>query len=570
VSAAASPQPAPQQIVLVGLSGSGKSSTARVLAERLGWQLIDTDDEITKRGKTPAELIVDRGEPAFREIEASIIEEASKQIPAVIATGGGAFGDAHSRRRLGERGYICFLDATPPELARRIRQSSDGVERPMLGEDLEARLYELDRERRPYYNHADLWMPVQVPTAADEAPGEATAPRILRAWAEEGSEALRQDQRLERLGTDAPARVPAAIIDTGEQRTPIWVGPGELNRLAERLAQLKLNGTVFLISDADVMEAHGERVAGVLQEAGIAGASYVVPGGEASKSLRVASELYGWLSEQRAERGDTVVALGGGVVGDLAGYVAATYLRGMPFVQLPTSVLAMNDAAIGGKAAVDLPAGKNLVGAFHQPRAVLADIETLATMPHRALLEGFAEVIKHALILDPELLALLEQHAGELTSTDPDPDLLTQVTARSVRLKALVVSSDPQEQGLRATLNYGHTIGHAIEAITGYREYLHGEAVSIGMMGAARISERMGLISEEIVARQADLLRAFGLPLQASGLSAQAVMDAMLLDKKVQRGRPRFILLQSIGRAVVSDQMEERIVEEAVRGLVSP
>ncbi len=561
----------PQQIVLVGLSGSGKSATARVLAERLGWELIDTDDEITKRGgQTPAQLIVDRGEPAFREIEASIVEESAKRAPAVIATGGGAFGNARNRRLLGEQGYICYLDATPPELARRVRQSADGVERPLLGEDLEARLYELDRERRPYYNHADLWVPVQVAATEDETPGEGAAIRILRAWATNGVEALRQERRLERLAADAPARVPAAIIDTGDQRTPIWVAAGELNRLAERLEQLNLNGTVYLISDADVMEAHGERVAGVLDKAGIAGASYVVPAGEASKSLRVAEELYRWLAEQRAERGDTIVALGGGVVGDLAGYVAATYLRGMPFVQLPTSVLAMNDAAIGGKAAVDLAAGKNLVGAFHQPRAVLADIDTLATMPRRALLEGFAEVIKHALILDPELLAVLEQNANELTSGSPDLDLLTEVTVRSVRLKALVVSSDPEERGLRAILNYGHTIGHAIEAVTGYSEYLHGEAVAIGMTGAARISERMGLIDEDVVARQADLLRAFGLPLQASGLASSAVMDAMLLDKKVRGGRPRFVLLQGIGRAAVSDEVEERVVEEAVRGLVSP
>jgi 3-dehydroquinate synthase len=295
-----------------------------------------------------------------------------------------------------------------------------------------------------------------------------------------------------------------------------------------------------------------------------------VPAGEASKSLRVAGELYAWLSEQRAERADVILALGGGVVGDLAGYVAATYLRGIALVQLPTSVLAMNDAAIGGKAAVDLAAGKNLVGAFHQPRAVIADTSTLSTLPRRAYLEGFGEVIKHAMILDPELLRQLERRGQALTRANPDIDALTEVTARSARLKALIVSSDPHERGLRAILNYGHTIAHAIESVTGYSEYLHGEAVSIGMAGAARISERMGLIDEETLTRQLDLQRAFGLPLQASGLARDAVLDAMLMDKKVVDGKARFILLEGIGHAVVRDDVPAELIEETVRGLVSP
>ena len=333
---------------------------------------------------------------------------------------------------------------------------------------------------------------------------------------------------------------------------------------------LGLNGRVLLISDASVMEAHGGTVARVLDSAGIAGASYVIPSGESSKSLRVAEELYGWLSGLRAERRDVIVALGGGVVGDLAGYVAATYLRGLPLVQVPTSVLAMNDAAIGGKVAVDLPAGKNLVGAFYQPRAVIADTDTLRTLPRRSYVEGFGEVIKHGLILDPSLFHDLERHAGSLSTNNADPELLAAIFARSARLKALIVSTDPLERGIRAILNYGHTIGHGIETATAFAssEYLHGEAVSIGMMAAARIAVRLGLHDEELLARQADVLRAFGLPLAAPGVDATAILEAMKMDKKVEGGRMRFILLEALGRATVRGDVPQDLVAEVVRGVV--
>ena len=553
-----------QQIVLIGLSGVGKSSVGAILAERLGWPLIDTDDLVTElEGRTPAELITSRGEPAFRRIEERVVAEAARRTPAVISIGGGAFLSARSRRALGERGLICWLDAAPAEIARRLREAPDSTERPLLGEDLEGRLQELSDERRVHYSQADLWTPAQGLTPED------VAARILQAWS--GGQHVRAGgaRRLERLGSAHPVAGPAAIVDTGSERYPIWVGAGELMRLPERLRTLGLEGAVFVVADESVMEAHGERLVQALDAGGYRGASYVVPPGETSKSLRAAEEIYGWLAQSRAERRDTVIAFGGGVVGDLAGYVAATYLRGMPFVQVPTSVLAMNDAAIGGKVAVDLPDGKNLVGAFHQPRAVLSDTDLLRTLPRRAFTEGLAEVVKHALILDPLLLGEIERHAGDLGSTQPDRERLTRVIARSSRLKALIVSADPKERGLRAILNYGHTIGHAIEAVTGYEDYLHGEAVSVGMMGAARIAERLGLVDNEVVARQADVLRTLGLPLAAPGVDAEAVMETMFLDKKVEAGRLRFVLLEEIGRPVVRGDVPQEIVREVVRALTA-
>ena len=553
-----------RQIVLVGLSGVGKSATGAILADRLGWPLIDTDDLVTEaEGRTPAELITEDGEPAFRKIEERVVAEAARRVPAVIATGGGAFLSARSRRTLGERGLLCWLDATPTEIARRVREAVDGSERPLLAGDLEARLQELDDERRVAYSHADLWVPTQGLTPED------VAERILRAWGGGASALAGGERRLERLGMHPPAVGPAAIVDTGEDRYPIWVGAGELARLPERLHQLGLDGTVYLVADENVMNAHGEALVEALDAGGFRGASYVVPSGEPSKRLRVAEEIYAWLAESRAERRDTILAFGGGVVGDLAGHVAATYLRGMPLVQVPTTVLAMNDAAIGGKVAVDLPEGKNLVGAFHQPRAVISDVELLRTLPRRALAEGLAEVVKHALILDPGLMDEIERHAGALVAPPLDAELLTRVTARSARLKSLVVSADPREQGLRAILNYGHPIGHGIEAATGYTDFLHGEAVSAGMMGAARIGERLGLHDREIIARQGDVLRALGLPLTAPGVDPEAVLGAMRLDKKVERGRLRFVLLEEIGRPVVRNDVPEDLVREIVRGLVA-
>ena len=563
-----SPQRVPQQIVLVGLSGVGKSTIGKALAERLGWPFLDTDDLVLQReGKTAAALIIERGEAAFRRLEEVVVLEAARQTPAVIATGGGVVLSPGNRRALGERGFICYLDATPGEIARRLPAEGQPA-RPLIDGDPERRLREIDGERRAYYNHADLWVPVMGGAAQLDETRDRAVARILSAWARDAADLVSRSHRLERLGGAEPARGPAAVVDTGVERYPIWVAPDELRRLPDRLQQIGLAGRrVFLISDTNVMEAHGRTVAEVLDRGGIAGSSYVIPAGEESKTQRMAGELYRWLAGERAERRDVILALGGGVVGDLAGYVAATYLRGMPFVQLPTSVLAMNDAAIGGKVAVDLPEGKNLVGAFHQPAAVLSDVSVLRTLPRRSHIEGFAEVIKHAFILDPGLLDTLEANARSLAAGTADPELLAQVIGRSSHLKALIVSSDPEERGIRAILNYGHTIGHAIEQATGYTEYMHGEAVAVGMMGAGRIAVELGILEATVVDRQADLLRSFGLPLVAPGINVRAVLEAMQRDKKVEQGRMRFVLLEEVGRTTIRGDVPEDLVSRTVQSL---
>ncbi len=344
-------------------------------------------------------------------------------------------------------------------------------------------------------------------------------------------------------------------------------GWGLLEELGDRLLELGIKSPAYIITDSNVMRPHGRSVQRALQQRGIAAHCFIIPAGETSKSHRLAQAIYEWLVGLRAERGQAIIAVGGGVVGDLAGFVAATFLRGVPFVQVPTSMAAMVDAAIGGKVAINLPQGKNLVGAFYQPLGVFADVETLATLGQRELAEGWAEAIKHGLILDAGLVDVFEEHAEALMALEPE--LSTQVIRRSMAIKAEVVSQDERETlGIRILLNYGHTIGHALEASTEYGRFLHGEGVAIGMMGAARIAYQLGILPEAVVERQRRLLARFHLPIRASGVPVEDVLRAMSLDKKTVGGANRWVLLQDVGKAMVRGDVPRELVESTVRELV--
>jgi 3-dehydroquinate synthase len=321
----------------------------------------------------------------------------------------------------------------------------------------------------------------------------------------------------------------------------------------------------FVVTDGGAYR-HARSAVESLEAAGVPAHIFVVPPGETSKTLEMARRLYEWLASHKAERGHLVLAVGGGVVGDLAGFVAATFLRGVPFGQVPTSLLAMMDAAIGGKTGVDLREGKNLVGAFYQPRFVLEDVQTLETLPARELTSGWAEAIKHGLILDEGLLRTFESDLEAIVSLDRRAS--TDVIRRSVAIKAGVVSRDEKETlGVRVLLNYGHTIGHGIEAATGYGRYLHGEAVSIGMMGAAAVGSRLGLMEDADVERQRAVLYAYGLPVALEDIDLEAVSEAMTLDKKTEAGSIRWVLLDGIGRAVTRGGVPQAVVDDALRGL---
>lgn len=354
-------------------------------------------------------------------------------------------------------------------------------------------------------------------------------------------------------------------LKLGARSYRIVVDAGILGRVGPELKGLGVGAKVALFSDAGILARLGGPVRGSLTAAGFDVTVVELPAGEAAKTVEVASRGWDALLAAGLDRGSTVVALGGGAVGDLAGFVAATYMRGVNFVQLPTTLLAQVDAAIGGKTAIDHPRAKNLVGAFHQPRVVLVDPTALTTLPEREFRSGLAEVVKHGIVLDADYFADLEKNRVALVAREIET--LTRVVAGSCRLKASVVERDEQEAELRAVLNYGHTIGHAVEAVTGYARWTHGEAVSLGIAAEARLAERLGVGSRETANRQIELLRAVGLPVRDSGAAPSAVLEALGRDKKSREGRVPFVLAPEIGRFTVVFDVPREAVLETLREL---
>lgn len=371
---------------------------------------------------------------------------------------------------------------------------------------------------------------------------------------------------------------PPLTVTTPTGSYPVLVGPGLLAELPAQLDALGLRGALWLISDSQVYPRYGPALEARLRGAGYAVQSLAVPAGEPSKDLGVVARLYDWLIGGGVERRDVVLALGGGVVGDLAGFVAATILRGVALVQLPTTLLAMVDSAIGGKTGVNHPLGKNLIGAFHQPRLVLSDTTTLATLPVRELRAGWAEVIKHGVIRDAGLFEQLEALSAECSVVSSAPTQHAELTThnfasvirRAAKVKVDIVSADERESGERMLLNYGHTLGHALEAATGYGELLHGEAVAIGMHLAAQIAARLGLIGADLVERQQRLLHAYGLPTAVPvGIDPARLLELALHDKKVRARRIRWVLPTALGAATVRGDVPESLVHTVIAGSVA-
>jgi 3-dehydroquinate synthase len=334
-------------------------------------------------------------------------------------------------------------------------------------------------------------------------------------------------------------------VRLGTRGYSIVVERGALATVGTRLRELGVGSRTALFSDDVIMRLHGKTVEDSLHAAGFAVTRIDLPEGERAKTLAVAERCWDALLAAGLDRSSTVLALGGGAVGDLAGFVAATYMRGMNFVQLPTTVLAQVDASIGGKTAIDHPLAKNLIGAFHQPRLVVVDPLTVRTLPEREFRSGVAEIVKHGVVLDAAYFAELERDHAALLARDVP--VLERVIAGSCRLKADVVERDEREAELRNVLNYGHTVGHAIEAASGYATYTHGEAVSLGMAAEARLAQRLGIADGDTVARQERLLTALGLPIRMPPLDGDTVLAAMTRDKKARDGRLPFVLAPAIG-----------------------
>jgi 3-dehydroquinate synthase len=338
-------------------------------------------------------------------------------------------------------------------------------------------------------------------------------------------------------------------VDLGERSYPIHIGAGLLDRpelLLPHLAQKR----VAVVTNTTVAPLYLERLTATLQAGGVTVTPIVLPDGEAHKNWETLNLIFGALLTQRAERKTTLIALGGGVIGDMTGFAAACYQRGIPFIQVPTTLLSQVDSSVGGKTGINHPLGKNMIGAFYQPKVVLADTDTLKTLPARELSAGLAEVIKYGLIWDADFLAWLEANMDKLRALDPAA--ITHAIYRSCEIKAQVVGQDEREGGIRAILNLGHTFGHAIETGMGYGNWLHGEAVAAGMVMAAQTSQRMGWLTEADVARTRALIRAAGLPDGAPDLGVATWLDYMGHDKKVESGKLRFVLLKKLGEAVIT------------------
>ena len=353
-------------------------------------------------------------------------------------------------------------------------------------------------------------------------------------------------------------------VELGERSYHISVGSNILDGVGDNLTSLDLSPKAALVSNPTVYSLYGERVSKSLRQAGFDLVTVTIPDGEEYKNLLWLQHIYDELLRHRLDRASALIALGGGVVGDITGFAASTYMRGISYVQVPTTLLAQVDSSVGGKTGVNHKLGKNMIGAFWQPRLVWVDVETLKTLPKRELLAGLAEVIKYGVIYDGELFDFLAANADRILQLDEQA--LTHIIRRSCEIKADVVSKDERESGLRAILNYGHTVGHAIETVTGYTRYLHGEAVAIGMYIEAKIAHLCELIDEKQLLRVKSIIDSYGLPSEMpEGIDVESVLAAMQLDKKAVAGRLKFILPEKIGAVRIEKDVPEEALRESLK-----
>jgi len=521
-------------IFLYGPPGSGKTSVGKVLAENLALPFVDLDQRIEGQVGMPIpEIFIGQGEAGFRQIEKKALQEVSKMDWGVIALGGGALLDRESRSRVERSGSICCLSASEEVLLERLGTAV--VERPLLvnaGDRTPeyGRLVELLGERSQHYAsfanqvETDKRTPDQVALEAQI---------ILGSFHLRGMVSQPAVSKVDDIGSGRPFPLGYDVRISSA-----------LDNLGEALRLRGLSGPIALVTDQNVAEHYLARAEKSLQAAGYSSRSMVIQPGETSKTMSTVSHLWQEFLEAGLERKSTVVALGGGVVGDLAGFAAATYMRGIPWVNLPTSLLAIADASLGGKTGADLPQGKNLVGAFHAPQMVLTDPSTLQTLPRAELSSGIAEVIKAGIIGDAELFDICA-HGWEMIEADWD-----EIIPRSMAVKIQVIEADPYEGGLRAVLNYGHTIGHAVEKVSNY-ELRHGEAVAIGMVAEARLAEQIGMAQQGLADEIKDACTQLGLPVDIPGdLPRGDILEAMQVDKKRSGAKVKFALPKRIGEVI--------------------
>ena len=522
-------------VVLVGFMGSGKSTVGRVLAERTNRSFVDLDDDIAAdAGRSVAEIFADEGEAGFRQREAQSLRRALDKQDIIVAAGGGAPLADENWRRMREGNCVVSLMAQPVELARRLNGSKG---RPLLERDVPSAIATLLPNRLSRYAAADLVI------ATDGRKPDEVAHDI--------------ESRLPRSGIHRIA------VDVPGASHEVTIGQHLPNLVGETVKRMAPSQPVVIVSDRVIIKQHLRPLADALKSMDITAIPVSVPSGEPAKELDALAAIYAELARIGVDRQGCVIALGGGTVGDVVGFAAATWMRGIRYIQMPTTLLAMVDSSIGGKTAINLPAGKNLVGAVRQPAAIFSDIEYLESLPNEEYRAALAEVVKAGMIADRRFVEWLAANIGGLLQRDNDS--VDEAIRWAIRIKADVVARDPAETGERAILNYGHTVGHALERAAGYGTVRHGEAVAWGMEVAARISVLTATCQAEDVTVQHMLLQQAGLLARRPTVKPLDLLSAMQHDKKSRAGKPRWVLLREVGRAEYGCEVDEAIVWMALR-----
>jgi 3-dehydroquinate synthase len=516
------------------MMGAGKTTVGRLLAKQLGKTFIDSDEEIQKRTGVKISHIFDvEGEEGFRQRESCVIQDLIKLDNLVLATGGGAVLKPENREALRNNGVVIYLKSGMHDLWQRTRHDHN---RPLLQTaNPRAKLQELFEQRDPIYTAvAD-----HVIHTGKQSVQVLIARLIKKVFPHEQSNCLTNAMQTLDLGL-------------AERSYQIHIGQDLMSQFDLLLKHIP-HKRVAVVSNTTVAPLYLETLSNALTSNGIQVQNIILPDGEQYKNSASLNTIYDALLSNRCERNTPLIALGGGVIGDITGYAAATYLRGVPFIQIPTTLLAQVDSSVGGKTGINHPLGKNMIGAFYQPQVVIADVATLNTLPDKELRAGIAEIIKYGLIRDLPFLEWLEHNIEKLLQRDAEA--LQYAIVRSCQNKAEVVGVDERESGERALLNLGHTFGHAIENAMGYGVWLHGEAVAAGTIMAADLSRRLGWLSEQDVERTKDLFKRAGLPIIGPRLGTEKYLQLMGLDKKVADGKIRFVLLKALGQAAITGEV---------------
>ncbi len=524
-------------VVLIGFMGTGKSTVGKALAQMLGYEFVDSDTEIEKKeGLAVKDIFSQQGESYFRKLESEVIAELANRCSSVIATGGGVVLSDNNMDALRRNSKIICLKAKPEVILERIDKTG---RRPLL--DVEDPCKEINRilDARQGLYHGDLSIDTSYMSP------ETAAARI-------------------KAFVTAEKQSSSFSMEFNGTQCEVVSGNHLIEDLYKYIGAFYTEEKILIVTNPTIYELWGSKLQASLD------AHYtldwcLIPDGEEYKNSDSLARIYDKAFQMKLTRDNLIIGFGGGVIGDMSGFAAATYMRGISYVQIPTTLLSQVDSSIGGKTAINHKESKNLIGSFYQPKMIVADASVLVTIPPRELKSGLAEVIKYGVIGDYEFFEAVLNNMADILQLDPKH--MSDIIQNSCRTKASIVQQDEKDQGIRVLLNYGHTIGHAIEAATGYTEFRHGEAVSLGMEGAAYIAVSMGLLKEEHYIRQHQLLVNAGLPTCFSGMDIDKVLYLMESDKKAQKGRIRFVLSKALGSAAVYDNIPKDCVKDALERL---